>query len=144
MIGIEALTRFEGVPVVCKVVLLLHSVRHENLVAVGQSDFVVHVFFRELASSYDHLVGLFLIAWLQIAQRSHLHVRTHIHVPAFHGLHGVSAAVVAHPRHVAHFGRAHFGHVALALLLTPKRSKRKHHDRGRAQNWSAHTNPPLY
>jgi hypothetical protein len=78
----------------------------------------------------------------EIAQRGHLHVRTHIHVMAFHGLHGVRAAVVAHPRHVVHFRCAHVGRVALGILwLAPKRRHRKRRERGSGQNCFAHMNP---
>ncbi|MGA2220016.1 MAG: hypothetical protein ABSG51_18160 [Terracidiphilus sp.] len=126
MIGIEVPACFESVTVVRKVVLLLGMVGHENLVPVGQRDFVVYVFVCGFAGSYDNLVGFLLIARLEITQRGHLHVRAHVHVAAFHGLHSMSAAVVAHPRHVAHLGRAHVGHVALGLLLPPKRRKCEH------------------
>ena len=115
--------RFESVPVVCEVVLLLRPVGHKNLEAIGEGNFVVHVFLCDFAGSDDYLVGFFLIAWLEIAQRGHLHVRAHIHMMALHGLHGVSASIVAHPGHVVHFRRTRVGHVALGSVVVPKAEK---------------------
>jgi hypothetical protein len=62
-----------------------------------------------MTGSFENLIRLFLIAGLQIAQRGHLHVRAHIHVAVLHGMHGVSAAVVAHGGHVVHIGCSYVG-----------------------------------
>jgi len=64
MIRIEVGTRFEAVPVICEVVLLLRPVGHKNFEAIGQGNFVVRVFLRSLAGCCDHGVGFFLIARL--------------------------------------------------------------------------------
>ena len=41
------------------------------------------------------MVSFFLVAGLKGTQRSHLHVRAHVHVVAFHGVHGVGGTLGA-------------------------------------------------
>ena len=107
MIGIELDRRLKSIAVIGEVVLLLRQVGEKNLVAVGQRDFVVSVLLSRLARGSHNLIGLLLVARLQIAQGRHLHMRPHVHTAAGHGQHGVGAAIVIHPRQVRHGHGAH-------------------------------------
>src|SRR2546423_8769721 len=103
MLRIEMLASFESVPVVGEVILLLRKVGQENLITIGDSNFVVLIFVGCFAGGFKNILCALLVARLGIPQRGHFHVRTHIHVIGFHGMHGVGAAVSTHSRQFTHF-----------------------------------------
>ena len=70
----------------------------------------------------DNLLSPFRVPRLPFPHSSHLHVRTHIHMPALHGVHGVSAAITLHPGHTFHVRHVvarhiHARHLELAFLI---------------------------
>ena len=95
----------------------------ENFEMLIERDVVILVLLHHATGYFHDLLGLLGIARLRSAERGHMHVRTHVHVMAFHGMHGVHAGVRVflgrlrrHLRHVVS-GHAHALHVLRRILL---------------------------
>ena len=103
MLRVKTLASLESIPVVGEVILLLRKIGQENFITVGHSNSVVLISVGRFAGSLHHFLGPIFIAGPGVPQRGHFHVRAHVHVMGFHGMHGVCAAVGNHSRQLAHF-----------------------------------------
>jgi len=124
MLRVEPQLRFDGVTAAGEVIDLLRNVGEENLEAVGERAAVVLVFFRDLTRRVRDLLRTRGIPRLGLTQRSHLHVRAHVHV-AFHRVHHVSGGFAAFVRpHVGHVVTRHV-HAGQALLAAGSVGRRR-------------------